>query len=1370
MALCISLLPVSAAAGDSTPPEVETVYNSATEAAAAVRQAVLAGEESITVCVAFDSDEFEDEEEGNAVRMLDATIIEENILKESGISCRDSESDEPPLGELGACRAKVSYYPYGERYIAQSRIFFSYTNYETPEEAMPFYKHALLDRDEYVAVSVKSAPREQETEDIRIHRYREILDLAYYGNSLEYQVSSNNPQYSYYQYEGQTFNWIFVEIRYTLTQGQDKTVQAKVTEVIDSLSLDGKSEYEKVFAIYNYIVSTVSYATNDIYCYDAYGALINKRSACDGISEAMYLLCSAAGLDVCKISGLSMGPDPTEPQNGLHAWNIVRIGGVYYNLDATWDLGETPEEWGWFLLNNYYFEHYHSGKSYAYPDPCHSRSAGFRTDEFTALHPIDVLNYGDHAVWIREGETYDVSIAPNGSCSLVFCPSKSGRYTLSSTGSLHTSAVESTSFRTPLDTRKTENGTDFSNTYRLVKGEYYRFEIHFPDWERGGSMSVCLRKDPVENVTVTDVFVEDIKYYQGDWVSLFGTWGTYYNYDPMRAAAAVSLSNGEVIHGTLGDVVEHLNDVYELDVSEAAEGDNQYKVKEWGIGRYPLSIRMGDSVAEFCLTIAENPFKSVEPEPFPSIYDDEFIEATYIELPDGSYAEATPRHYRFVPGNITVTTDEKTYQGSCEEVYAQVCADLDYTFQPIPTEVILPRDTKPGIHDIEVRLFGVQTAWHFEMLKANPIGSIHAANRIVTESDRREVHIEIPDGNGGIQTVSYLAYPYEPLSVLTKYKNGNGSILGTPEEVLDNLAQWSDYHEPFVYTGIDTPDAPWTAPGRYTVTISLGDVSAEYSVFVKSDHELTVGSIAEEEITKPGETVYFAFTPEENAVYKFTSAGSVAPESSITCTIFDHDMQDLTSSRQLGDGGFTAACLMEAGKTYYLGAGYFGDQTGPVAVTVQKLFELEQCSVQKNVTLYENEGTPEEEWVRTGYVQYMFYDLYPKGILELHITAEPHVIRGTFKEVADILWEHFGIDPDYRFMTGLSATSPWTAGNTYNAHVIFWGTDYNMDVTIKEGPILSMGAENALYIVGTGREETGPNGDTWRRYDTQPALLTAHTVDGDISGTPEEIRDHIRDDYGLTLELTVTGDDQSWESHWGAGPHEMLITLGSITADYRVIIEEAESLSVSGEFKTDYLVGEAFDPSGITVTAALSSGGLVDVTEFALFTGFDSTSAGEKTVFVRCGGGETSFTAAVRNRVMLTVLGDIRHEAEYPEDIHGLAAGGLSEWLAPTQYASGGDETAYGFVVRALSESDVLSLVLRTREQNGMEYIYAVGNGGLTLSEGDNHAGSGWFIAVNGTAVGDAYRSRCLTETPSRSTGVTTERQICRSTCGGRRS
>ena len=85
------------------------------------------------------------------------------------------------------------------------------------------------------------------------------------------------------------------------------------------------------------------------------------------------------------------------------------------------------------------------------------------------------------------------------------------------------------------------------------------------------------------------------------------------------------------------------------------------------------------------------------------------------------------------------------------------------------------------------------------------------------------------------------------------------------------------------------------------------------------------------------------------------------------------------------------------------------------------------------------------------------------------------------------------------------------------------------------------------------------------------------------------------------------------------------------------------SIAVSGEFKTEYEVGEEFDSTGIVVTAHFDKGEDKDVTAEASFSGFDSSVAGPCVVTVSFEGkfAEIELTIIAHVYSLEEVVGDI---------------------------------------------------------------------------------------------------------------------------------
>ena len=138
--------------------------------------------------------------------------------------------------------------------------------------------------------------------------------------------------------------------------------------ILPQLALNGKTTYQKVQAIYDWITSNVRYdkknLNNDSYMlkYTAYAAAINKTAVCQGYANLFYRLANDAGIDCRIVAGLGNGGSGW----GGHSWNIVRMDdGKYYCLDATWDEGQT--KYSYFLKGTTAFNTDHMVNAEATP-------------------------------------------------------------------------------------------------------------------------------------------------------------------------------------------------------------------------------------------------------------------------------------------------------------------------------------------------------------------------------------------------------------------------------------------------------------------------------------------------------------------------------------------------------------------------------------------------------------------------------------------------------------------------------------------------------------------------------------------------------------------------------------------------------------------------------------------------------------------------------------------------------------------------------------------------------------------------------------------------------------------------------------------
>lgn len=216
-----------------------------------------------------------------------------------------------------------------------------------------------------------------------INRKISALSRSIFDSALSESGIGDYIKYSVYN--GYAVNWSYYptgdgyvvcdftyNMKYKISLAQERAFNAKLRSTMKSLHLNGKTNYKKTKIIYNWITKNVKYdySSSGYAKYTAYAALNKKRAVCQGYSTLFYRMCRAAGVSARVITGYSYGDS--------HAWNIVKVGGKYYNLDATWDAGSSHHHY--FLKSNKSFR-------------SHKRAAAFTTASFNRTYKMASKNF-----------------------------------------------------------------------------------------------------------------------------------------------------------------------------------------------------------------------------------------------------------------------------------------------------------------------------------------------------------------------------------------------------------------------------------------------------------------------------------------------------------------------------------------------------------------------------------------------------------------------------------------------------------------------------------------------------------------------------------------------------------------------------------------------------------------------------------------------------------------------------------------------------------------------------------------------------------------------------------------------------------------
>ena len=265
--------------------------------------------------------------------------------------------------------------------VAVPEVQASNALYWTEEEAAEKIREHILNGDERFTIMVATEDFSGEDAFNRVMeivwkhtgdpKQGDYLKWRLYGLGATYQTTNR------LTYRIHTFSFI---AGYNTTTAQETELDVAIEELLTQLDLDKKSDYEKVCAVYEYICSNVTYdyenLNDDNYLlkFSAYAALMDKTAVCQGYAMLLYRLLLELGVENRIVAGVSNGES--------HAWNIVKLDGHYYNLDATWDAGN--DEYLYFLKCRENFGD-------------HARYLNYASMDFCREHPMSTTDYVEHA-------------------------------------------------------------------------------------------------------------------------------------------------------------------------------------------------------------------------------------------------------------------------------------------------------------------------------------------------------------------------------------------------------------------------------------------------------------------------------------------------------------------------------------------------------------------------------------------------------------------------------------------------------------------------------------------------------------------------------------------------------------------------------------------------------------------------------------------------------------------------------------------------------------------------------------------------------------------------------------------------------------
>lgn len=137
-----------------------------------------------------------------------------------------------------------------------------------------------------------------------------------------------------YSYSYGSTSGLLVHVKPKYLSGfDDNAFRIMVDDAMSEIEED-MSDLEKAITLHDFIVVNCEYdyqnylnGTLPREVYTAYGTLVNRKAVCQGYALTYKLLLNKAGIECYMVSSDEMN----------HAWNLIKLGGQYYQVDTTWD-------------------------------------------------------------------------------------------------------------------------------------------------------------------------------------------------------------------------------------------------------------------------------------------------------------------------------------------------------------------------------------------------------------------------------------------------------------------------------------------------------------------------------------------------------------------------------------------------------------------------------------------------------------------------------------------------------------------------------------------------------------------------------------------------------------------------------------------------------------------------------------------------------------------------------------------------------------------------------------------------------------------------------------------------------------------------
>ena len=208
-----------------------------------------------------------------------------------------------------------------------------------------FIEQRMIEKDSIVGAIYLGKEMPEKLAKLIEEKYERII----YENDL---ILSTLEDYKYGIEQITTGYFIDFRNQFLISNPSEAMANKKIDEMYASLApqLEGLSDYEKIKEIYKFVMNHMRYSVDSLYTDHTVVGFVNGKGVCQAYAVGLYIFLEKAGIEARYVPGPLNADYINEYTH--HAWNMVKLEGQWYHLDATWDDGQVEEDWRYFLVSD----------------------------------------------------------------------------------------------------------------------------------------------------------------------------------------------------------------------------------------------------------------------------------------------------------------------------------------------------------------------------------------------------------------------------------------------------------------------------------------------------------------------------------------------------------------------------------------------------------------------------------------------------------------------------------------------------------------------------------------------------------------------------------------------------------------------------------------------------------------------------------------------------------------------------------------------------------------------------------------------------------------------------------------------------------